>query len=114
MEMQQCIPFAEFSRVCTYKESFRTAQKMVLPIVMQQCISLVLFTDVELHVSDSNVKCVYFFSLSVRYFCPILSKLGFTVYFNTVLNKTIYNYLKGVHINSWQCVLVVHSTITRP
>jgi hypothetical protein len=78
MEMQHCIPFAEFSHVCTYKESVRTAQKMVLPIVMQQWTSLVLFTNVELHVSDSNVKCIYFFSLSIRYFCSILSKLGFS------------------------------------
>jgi cell division protein FtsL len=78
VEMQQCIPFVEFSHVCTYKESVRTAQKMVLPIVIQQCISLVLFTNVELRVSDSNVKCIYFFSLSVRYFFPILSKLGFS------------------------------------
>ena len=36
MEIQQCIPFAEFSHVCTYKESVHTLQKMVLPIAMKQ------------------------------------------------------------------------------
>ena len=36
------------------------------------------------------------------------------LYFNTVLNTTIYNYLKGVYIKSWQHVSVVHSTIIRP
>jgi hypothetical protein len=36
------------------------------------------------------------------------------VYFNKVLNKTIYNYLKCVYNKSWQHVSVVHSTIIRP
>ena len=36
------------------------------------------------------------------------------VYFNIVLNITIYNYLKGVYIKSWQHVSVIHSTINRP
>jgi len=36
------------------------------------------------------------------------------VYFNTVLNTTIYNYLKCVYIKSLQHVSVVHSTIVRP
>jgi hypothetical protein len=77
MEVQQSFPFAEFSYVCTYKESVCTAQKMVLPIVMQQCISFVLFTNVELYVSGSNVKFIKIL-LCVRYFCPVLSKLGFS------------------------------------
>ena len=36
------------------------------------------------------------------------------LYFNTVLNTTIYNHLTGVYIKSWQHVSVVHSTIIRP
>jgi len=36
------------------------------------------------------------------------------VYFNTVLNTTIYNHFTGVCIKSWQHVSVVHSTIIRP
>jgi len=36
------------------------------------------------------------------------------VYFNTILNTTIYNYLTGVYSKSWQHVSVVHSTIIRP
>jgi len=36
------------------------------------------------------------------------------IYFNTVLNTAIYNYLKDIYIKSWQHVSVVHSTIIRP
>jgi len=37
-----------------------------------------------------------------------------TVYFNTVLNTTIYNHLTCVYSESWQHVSVVHSTMIRP
>jgi len=48
-----------------------------------------------------------------------LSYVRLMLYFNTVLNTTIYNYLKGVYITlhyikSYQHVSVVHSTIIRP
>jgi hypothetical protein len=36
------------------------------------------------------------------------------VYFNTILNTTICNYLKDVYTKSWQHVSVVHSTMIRP
>jgi len=36
------------------------------------------------------------------------------LYFNTVLNISVYNYLKGIYIKSWQHVLLVHSAIIRP
>ena len=60
-----------------------------------------------LHLTGHIAICVF----QVQCFLQIKKCV---VYFNTVLNTTIYNYLQGVYIKSWQHVSVVHSTIIRP
>jgi len=56
-------------------------------------------------------QCLYKGDL---YLYCLLTQFFSVVYFNTVLNTTIYNYLEGIYIKSWQHVSVVHSTIIRP